>query len=204
VDRERAFGAAALFVLAILFAAGAATADKDEDCGVGDRSCVLDERAGTYGIGVGVGSRVAELRAALGEPEETSGGFAPAGRRPVEVGVPISIPYPRPGPPRRTMPPVYRYDDLAFLVFRGRVFSFMVTAEKAETTRGVGVGDSLDQAREAFPRTRCGDAVAGEPLFDFQTTPTYPYCRAVLGPQRFIWFGEDPIESITITDYSRH
>lgn len=202
MDRERAFGAAALLVLVGFLVAGAAVgADVDDDCPPGDRSCLLDERAGTY-AGVGVGSTLDELQAKLGEPEDTRGGYAPAGKLPSEVGVPIAVPYPRPGPRPRTIPPVYRYDELAFLVFEDRVFSFMVTAEEAETTRGVGVGDSLEEARAAFPRVQCGEAIAGEAILPFQETPTYPYCRGVLAPKRFIWFGDDPIESITITDYS--
>lgn len=203
MNREGAIGAATLLALVGLLAIGAVVgADADEDCAAGDRRCLLDERAGTY-AGVGVGSSLDELRAKLGEPADTKGGYAPAGKLPSQVGVPIAVPYPRPGPALRTIPPVYRYDDLAFLVFEDRVFSFMVTAEEAETTLGVGVGDSLAEARAAFPRLRCGETIAGEAILPFQETPTYPYCRGVLAPKRFIWFGDDPIKSITITDYSR-
>jgi hypothetical protein len=190
-----------LLVLVVVLIAGAATAGTDDDCAPGDRSCLLDEQARTYGE-IGVGSTLEEVRAALGDPEETSGGYAPAGKLPAQVGVPNAISYPKPGPPRRTIPPVHRYDDLALLVFEDRVFSFMVTAEKAETTRGVGVGDSLEQARTAFPRIRCQEVAAGEAILPFQKDSSYTSCRATLAPKRFVWFGDDPIRSITIADYS--
>jgi hypothetical protein len=196
VDRERVIGAAALLVLVALLAVGAAVgADGDEDCAAGDPRCQLDEVAGTYGP-VGIGSSVEVLRMALGEPRERVGGYAPAGRLPAEVGVPLAVPS-----PDGVAPAVYRYDDVAFLLSADGVYSFMVTAEEAETTRGVGVGDSLDDAREAFPGLKCGDAAGGEALLPFQDS-TYPFCRAVLGPKRFLWFGKDPIASITLTDYS--
>jgi hypothetical protein len=47
----------------------------------------------------------------------------------------------------------------------------------------------------------CGEAVAGEPLFGGET-PTYPWCRALIGDTR-VFFGRDPIESITLTSYGR-
>lgn len=197
MNRERVIGAAALTAFAVLLVIGAAVGvSTDEDCAAGDPTCRLDERAGAYGA-IGIGSAVEDLRRVLGEPRHRGGGYAPAGRLPSDVGVPMSIPSPGGGAPA-----VYRYDDLAFLLSGEGVYSFMVTAEKAETTRGVGVGDSLDQAREAYSAMKCGKAVAGEPLFPFQDTPTYSYCRAVLAPKRFLWFGKDPIANITLTDYS--
>lgn len=68
------------------------------------------------------------------------------------------------------------------------------------------VGDESDD-RNAFVRAcarqvrpvDCGEAVASEPLSGGET-PTYSWCRVVVGDIR-VFFGADPIESITLTRY---
>lgn len=149
--------------------------------------------------GVGVGDSEAEVRRVFGRPEIASGGpYTPLGESHVEVGGPVSIPT-----PGREPPPVLRYDDVAFLIVDGRVLSLMVTADGSDTTRGVGVGDDLEDVREAFPGIRCGESPPfGESILPLDEPEGYPYCRGMLRPQRFVWFGEDPVGNVTITDYS--
>jgi hypothetical protein len=73
----------------------------------------------------------------------------------------------------------------------------MITlAEGARTRAGVGIGDDLERVREAYDRVDCGEAVGGEPVFGGDT-PMYPWCR-VLGDIH-VFFGEDPIDSITLS-----
>jgi hypothetical protein len=160
----------------------------------------IDEQGGTV-EGVGVGDSEQEVRRVFGRPEVTHGGpYTPLGKSHIEVGGPLSIPVPG---GRRDPPPALRYDDVAFLMVDDKVLSFMVTAEGSDTTRGVGVGDDLDDVREAFPGIKCGESPRfGEPILPFDEPESYPYCRGTLGAKRFIWFGEDPVRNVTITDYS--
>jgi hypothetical protein len=46
----------------------------------------------------------------------------------------------------------------------------------------------------------CGKAIAGEAVFG--ESPSYRWCRALVGGVR-VFFGGDPIESITLTSYGR-
>ena len=78
----------------------------------------------------------------------------------------------------------------------------MATLEKGARTRaGVGIGDELERVRERYDRVQCGEAVAGEPLFGGEA-PMYRWCRALVDEVR-VHFGGDPIESITMTSYTR-
>jgi hypothetical protein len=167
----------------------------------GERPLSIDERRGTV-EGVGVGDSEDDVREVFGRPEIENGGpYTPLGESPVEIGGPLSIPIPDRG--RGEPPPALRYDDVAFLMVDGKVLSFMVTADGSHTTRGVGVGDDLDDVRKAFPGIRCGESPPfGEPILPFDEPESYPYCRGTLRPKRFIWFGEDPVGNVTITDYS--
>ncbi len=70
-------------------------------------------------------------------------------------------------------------------------------ADDARTRAGVGVGDELARVREAYEGVECGEAIAGEPLFG-DDYPTYSWCRTRVRRIR-VFFGEDPIESITMT-----
>jgi hypothetical protein len=89
------------------------------------------------------------------------------------------------------------YDDSAYLVSPTVGVFAMATLESAARTRaGVGVGDDLELARERYEHVNCGEAVAGEALFGGES-PTYPWCQALVGSVG-VFFGEDPIESITL------
>jgi hypothetical protein len=128
----------------------------------------------------------------LGEPGRDPG-FAPAGENPSEVGVPESIPAIGPGG-------LLKYQGVGFLSTPGGgVYAFIVTQAGATTTRGVSVGDRLDVARDKY-RLECGRVAGGESLLGGQVY--YPSCSARLAPGVRIWFGRDPIRSITLVSVS--
>ena len=85
-----------------------------------------------------------------------------------------------------------RYPTITFSTCRGQVHDFGVTSEGATTRGGVAIGDDLDAAKDAYPKLRCGVANEGTEYEE------YPYCTGRVAPQRFIWFGDDPIQTITL------
>ncbi len=153
------------------------------DGGSGD--ALIDERVGAYG-GVGVGDSSVEVRRVFGEPSEDAQGFSPAGESPAEVGVPQQLPGPG---------ALLKYDDVAFLVGQKGVYAFIVSEDGARTRRGVAIGSDLEHARNAY-RLDCIDVAGGESLFGGQEF--YPSCRATLEDSLRMWFGRDPVRSITI------
>jgi hypothetical protein len=50
----------------------------------------------------------------------------------------------------------YRYDGLAFGFWEGELRYVETIEAGAATRRGVAIGDSLAEARKAYPRLRCG------------------------------------------------
>ncbi len=149
----------------------------------------IDERAGAY-RGVRLGSPVRDVIRVFGEPNRDPG-FAPAGKSPAEAGVPQSIRTPGGGPGV-----LLKYEDVAFLATSGTgVYAMIVTEEGATTTRGVAIGDEMNAARRRY-RPRCLDVAGAESLLGGQEL--YPSCGANIGNRVRIWFGRDPIESITL------
>lgn len=163
------------------------------DCG-GEplpRGGTVDLRAGTF-EGVGIGDTPGEVREAFGEPPASDEqGAQPSGagqfRGPTSFR---SWPDPNPGP-GFVPPPVYRYPHVAFFDDGfGRISALAVIAPGAATLEGVAIGDPLETV-EGLYAVRCGeDFGAGE--------PPYPACVGRLGAERWVWFGGDPIENITI------
>jgi hypothetical protein len=90
----------------------------------------------------------------------------------------------------------FRYEDVSFYVPYGKVHGFVVTAEDAETARGVGVGDALDTARNGYAPAHCAEAHV-QAASDPPRTVSYPFCEAKVG-RYTIYFGEDRIKSITL------
>lgn len=156
---------------------------RDEE--VRARDSLVDDRIGAYG-GVQMGDTAQKVRRVFGEPS-TAPGFSPAGKLPAEVGGPEWIP----GPGR-----LFKYEDVGFLL-NGRVYAFIVAANGAETTRGVAIGDRMDEARKAY-RLQCTRVAGGEGLFGVGGQEFYPSCGTRLGGGLRIWFGRDPIASITL------
>lgn len=75
-----------------------------------------------------------------------------------------------------------------------RVYGIIVTDRRAQTSRSVGIGDTLAFAQERYPNLRC-DTVG--PRTEF-IRPPFPACRARIAPRRYLGFGQDPIRSITL------
>lgn len=159
---------------------------------------LVDERAGVL-HGVRFGDDEREVVARLGEETDDRPGYFPAG---ADYTGPFAIPVPLTDQKSRIPPSELHYDDTAYLVSpTAGVFSMATLERGARTRAGVGVGDELELVRERYDRVECGEAVAGEPLFGGET-PTYPWCRALVGEIR-VFFGGHPIESITLTSYGR-
>jgi hypothetical protein len=156
------------------------------------RAVLVDERRGVL-HGVAFGDPLDSVRARRGEPSDDSQGFFPRG---ADYNGPPAIPNP-PSDPRAAPTPLH-YGETAYLISPTvGVFSMATLEDGARTKAGVGIGDALDRVRESYRRVRCGESVAGEAVLGGDT-PMYPWCRATVGEVR-IFFGEDPIESITLT-----
>ncbi len=148
----------------------------------------IDEHTGSYG-GVAFGASVADIRSAFGEPLPGDG-YAPDGER---FRGPEFIPTPEDRPSAKL-----KYEETAFLVAASvGMYSLMTTNEGDATRAGVAVGDPLARAKAAYENVRCGESVAGEPLFGDEL-PTYPWCRARVDDVD-VFFGDDPIASITLS-----
>ena len=76
---------------------------------------------------------------------------------------------------------------------RDGVYWIAVTEHDAVTRRGVRVGDSQQDARHAYPRLQCGHRDASD------ERPATDYCRVHLASGLWLWFGQDPIQTIAIT-----
>ena len=151
------------------------------------------------GVRVRFGDRERDVRERLGEETDHHAGFFPEG---ADYTGPPAIPSPESDRGSRIPPAELHYDGTAYLVSPTvGVFSMATLEQGARTRAGVGVGDDLELVRERYVRAECGEAVAGESLFGGEP-PTYPWCRALVGDIR-VFFGEDPIESITLTRYGR-
>lgn len=151
----------------------------------------IDENAGAY-RGVSFGDPVRAIKQVFGEQR-------PAGE--YERGTPFRYPdggtY---GPwvlqfgDYDPFGPTLRYYDVVF-TFKGRhgLGAFEVVEPTAGTRKGVRIGDPLERADAAYPELRCGTVNEDT---DYEE---YPACTGKLGPGRFIWFGGDPIKSITMS-----
>lgn len=155
---------------------------------------VIDEVRGTY-RGAGIGDSADEVRRVLGTTE-----FADASRESMmpldsdfrDDGGPMVVEFPdKPSAGRHDL---LRYPDVSFLFFEGKVFAIVVTDDGAATRRGLAIGHDLGSVEKLYQEMSCGEA---EP----ESGP-YPYCAGELRPQRHVWFGQDPIASITIASTS--
>jgi hypothetical protein len=187
---------AALAALAA-FAAGctAGLGGASEDAGRGP--FVVDESEPRY-RNVGLGSTTREVERLLGRAG-TARGFAPVGRSPVEVAVPQTLPNPEGA--GRGRPALRRYEDSAFLLLRGEVYAMMLTGPRVQTSRGVAIGDAMDEVRRRYDEVECrevatGESRAGEAI-------TYPSCQVRVAPAQFVFFGGHPIRSITFYSSAR-
>jgi hypothetical protein len=151
----------------------------------------VDERTGVI-QGVRFGDSAADIRRHLGKPTDHKQGFFPGG---TEYTGPPAI-----GIRGHARPKTLHYDGLAFLVSPASgTFSMATLLENARTRAGVEVGDRLDRVRKRYKRVTCGEQSAGEPSFGGQI-PKYRWCRTDVAGVR-VFFGGDPIASITLTLY---
>jgi hypothetical protein len=184
-------------LLALVVLIGAVSGCSVRDGSRDDRNdgpvTVVDERAGVL-RGVRFGDTTPEVRRQRGRPSDDEDGFFPAG---TDFTGPPSIPSPPSDQGSRVRPVTLHYDDTAYIVSpTAGVYAMATLAEDARTRADVGVGDELARVREAYETVECGEAIAGEPLIGDEY-PTYPWCRTRIGRIR-VFFGEDPIESITM------
>ena len=154
----------------------------------------LDERGdrviGASFRGVALGASRGAVVEALGlPPRRSSESIAPLGEDFDEIGGPPFIA--TPGSTHESL----RYRSATVLLSDDRVYGVVITDGEAETAEGVGVGDNLGVAEDEYPGLDCGIARPG-------TYRTFPYCGGSLGPGRWIWFGQDPIRSITVATTS--
>jgi hypothetical protein len=147
---------------------------------------LVDERSGSY-RGVTLGGTEDEVRDALGPaPSWTENdSIAPLAEDWIEIGAPNHI-------PSTGSPGALRYPHVSVLLDDGRVTAIVIAETEAQSLGGVGVDDDLDDVRRAYPGLRCDEAAAGD------AGATFPYCAGRVGAKRWLRFGEDPVESITI------
>jgi hypothetical protein len=154
-------------------------------CGGSDSpQSTLDLSAGTYG-GVGLGSALADIRARFGSGESAPNGPAsPLGREFSEIGGAVSIPLPQGG--RVEQRDILRYENAAFLIADEQAYAIVVTS-------GGEIGHRLADVSRRHG-LRCGETSGGE-------YREYPYCVGRIAGH-FVWYGGDPIRSITLSETS--
>ena len=151
----------------------------------------IDERAGTY-RGVGLGDPVPAITQVFGPQRPASDYEAMAPFRYPEGG--------NYGPgvlqfgDYEPFGPTLRYYDVVFTFKGGQgLGAFEVVEPGASTGSGVRIGDPLERARAMYPTLLCG-TVNKDTEYE-----EYAACSGKLGPRRYIWFGGDPIKSITMS-----
>ena len=155
----------------------------------------VDERKGSVqGVRLGDSFEAVERQLPGGveaDPYTTPNG--PLVGRVEELGLPWIV-----APPRGLAPSDrigllrYRYLSVNFAPPTG-AYVMNIAIPGARTHAGVGLGDALDAARSAYPNMRCGVRNRNS-----EYTP-YPYCTTKLVDGPYIWFGRDPIRSITLS-----
>ena len=153
-------------------------------CGGGPEPTIVNTLRGTY-RGVGIGATTRSVERVFGH-RPLSGQNEPISPRKedfVDIGGPTVIA----GACGTTL----RYDHVTFLVCDGRVTGFIVAQSGARTERGVAIGDNADKAASRYPELTCGQA-------PFEGG-SYPYCGGRIAAHRWVWFGRDPVRSITVT-----
>jgi hypothetical protein len=159
-----------------------------------DRPGRIDELAGTY-RGVGIRDSMRAVRRIFGEQRPMN----PLGE-PMTPLVTADDPYRGPTAmgfgPNDAFGPTLRYGHVAF-VFKGRrgVGAFEVTEPGAQTLRGVAIGDPLERVRLVYPSFRCEDA---NERTEYES---YPACTGRVARSRHLWFGGDPITTITLSTH---
>ena len=154
----------------------------------------INERGGTF-RGVGLASSRAEIEQEFGQPEPYSRkhGVVPVGHGFYELGLPDRIRPPGRGETVRQLARgVLRYGGASFQTTdEDGVYVFSVVS-RARTPSGVAIGDPLAKVRRRYPGFRCGVRNRGRPRI------AYRFCSGRLQSGVYLWFGQDPIRSITL------
>ena len=154
------------------------------------RASVIDEERGSY-RGVALGDPPQAMYRVFGEkaPAEENEPTIPASLRAGDPSYgPWHIPY---GGLGRGRTAHYRYAEAVFAFHRDELIWFETIEPGAATSAGVAIGDPLRRVERAYARAICGTAGGGE-------YGEYPACVVKLGARRSIWFGGDPVASITV------
>ena len=152
-------------------------------CGGKLQPTFIDEVRGTY-RGVGIGDTTAAVERVFGRVS-LSGHDEPIAPRKddfVDIGGPTVI--------TAACGTSLRYDHVTFFVCDGDVDGFIVAASGARTSRGVAIGDDAKEVHARYRQLTCGEA----PFEGGQ----YPYCGGQITKHRWLWFGRDPVRSITV------
>ena len=155
----------------------------------------VDERKGSV-QGVRLGDSLSEVKRRLPggvEADPRTSRTLPLVGELEELGLPGIIDPPREGTPIERFGLLrYRHLSITFAPPTG-AFVIKIAIPGARTLAGVGLGDPLEAARGAYPDMRC----------DVQNRNSeyvaYPYCTTKLENGFYIWFGQDPIRSITLS-----
>jgi hypothetical protein len=91
------------------------------------------------------------------------------------------------------------YDGVTFLSTptAAGIHGIVISDPRAETKKGVGIGDALSEARRRYPTLHCAKARV---MSEGETAPAY--CAGRLTKDRYIWFGNDPIRVIALSPTS--
>jgi hypothetical protein len=156
---------------------------------------LLDDRTGRMGP-VGLGDSATRVEAHHGHaPSWTDNdSVEPLDASFDYLGAPSSIDSPPGGQDN-----FLRYPKYSFWIGSGRVYSIETIDRAVRTSRGVGVGDSIELIKRAYPELDCGEDSVGsdEPI-------PYPYCAGRTGRKTWIYFGGDytkpgtPVTAITL------
>jgi hypothetical protein len=175
------------FLLATGIAACGSAADGGQDAAPAATAGEIDERAGSY-RNVGFGATKTEATRQLGR-SRSGDPLAPLGSGALGDALPLSPRYPA----QRSARYIWRFRHVAIAADHKGAWLIGVAHPHATTAAGVSVGDPLERARAAYPSLRCGTANEGTEYVSF------PYCTGRLAGRRYIWLGDDPIQSITIS-----
>jgi hypothetical protein len=175
--------------------AGCGSSLEDSARGTDGPAVVVDPVAGSLGP-VAIGDSM--------ERFVTSFGPRLANRRGDEdtwwkLGTPGSYGYParctgttdRPG----RNPKDFAYHGVEVSFCADRAFLVSVTSRGSRTTAGARIGEPLDQAAARHPQLQCDVSTANT---SDPPVPVYRYCTGRIGPQRYLWLGQDPVSSIAI------
>ncbi len=72
-----------------------------------------------------------------------------------------------------------------------RAHTIIVAEDGAQTKRGVGIGDDLALVRGRYEHATCRDI--------HTEGGSYPFCAVRVGARRYLWFGQHPIASVTLS-----